>query len=58
MERPSIPQFPSCHRCTGPVQLITMMKPLADGSEIYLVECTKCLLADMYVLSKHVLRRV
>ena len=58
MERPSIPEFPSYHRCNGPMNLITTMKPLADGSEIYLVECTKCLLADMYVLSKYILRRV
>jgi hypothetical protein len=58
MEWPSIPKFPDCHRCKSAVRLITTMKPLEDGSEIYLVECTKCLLADMYMLTKRVLRRV
>ncbi len=58
MERPSIPNFPACHRCESSVKLLTTMRPLEDGSEVYLVECTKCRLSDMYVMKGGALSRV
>jgi hypothetical protein len=38
--------------------MVTTMRPLEDGSEVFLVECPKCHLADMFVLAHGALRWV
>ena len=40
------------------MQLVTIMSPLEEGAEIYLVECPKCGTVEMYFSNHGFLRRI